>query len=349
VIVPLSTSHPLSSKDLRMPVVDVHNHVVPEGFPACPSCCAKWPSMKHRPDGKSVVSFGDKEFRVLDNRSWDVARRTADMDEEQVDMQALSPMPELLSYWLDLDDALAVGRHVNDVIAAMVAKAPKRFVGLGMVPLQDPELAAKELATLRSDGLVGVEIGSNINGKSPGDPLFDPFYAEAERQDLAIFVHALHPTMTDRLVGPPMVAPYIAFPTDIGLAGASLITGRVLEKFPKLRIGLSHGGGTLAMFLPRLETGWQKLPALKNAFASPAQAARQLYYDNVVFDKPLLRYLIEAYGDTQVFVGSDYPFTAGQKDSAAMFEGIGLSAAQLDRLRGGNAARFLNLQSASKA
>jgi aminocarboxymuconate-semialdehyde decarboxylase len=232
------------------------------------------------------------------------------------------------------------------MIAEIVHAAPDRFVGLGMVPLQDPALAARELATLRSDGLVGVEIGSNINGKSPGDPFFDPFYAEAERQDLAIFVHALHPTMTDRLVGPPMVAPYVAFPTDIGLAGASLITGRVLEKFPKLRIGLSHGGGTLAMFLPRLENGWQKLPALKSAFASPAQAARRLYYDNVVFDKKLLRYLIEAYGDTQVFVGSDYPFTAGQKDSAAMFEGIGLSPEQLDRLRGGNAARFLNLQNA---
>jgi aminocarboxymuconate-semialdehyde decarboxylase len=264
-------------------------------------------------------------------------------------MQAISPMPEILSYWIDAPSALTMARYMNRTIAEIVHAAPERFVGLGMVPLQDPQLAAKELATLRGDGLAGVEIGSNITGKSPGDPFFDPFYAEAERQDLSIFVHALHPTMTDRLVGPPMVAPYVAFPTDIGLAGASLITGRVLEKFPKLRVGLSHGGGTLAMFLPRLETGWQKLQALKNAFASPAEAARKLYYDNVVFDKPLLRYLIDAYGDTQVFVGSDYPFTAGQKNSAAMFEGIGLSPEQLERLRGGNAARFLNLQNAKKA
>lgn len=305
--------------------------------------------MEDRDNGQRAMMVGGREMRVVDNRAWEAARRIADMNGEDVGMQAISPMPEILSYWIDAQSALTMARYMNRTIADIVHAAPERFVGLGMVPLQDPQLAAKELAALRGDGLVGVEIGSNITGKSPGDPFFDPFYAEAERQDLAIFVHALHPTMTDRLVGPPMVAPYVAFPTDIGLAGASLITGRVLEKFPKLRIGLSHGSGTLAMFLPRLETGWQKLQALKNAFASPAEAARKLYYDNVVFDKPLLRYLIEAYGDTQVFVGSDYPFTAGQKNSAAMFEGIGLSPEQLERLRGGNAARFLNLQNAKKA
>ncbi len=334
-----------------MKVIDVHCHIVPADFPAAPSTCApeKWPRMEERDNGQRAMMTGGREMRVVDNRAWEAARRIADMNGEDVGMQAISPMPEILSYWIDAPSALTMARYMNRAIAEIVRAAPDRFTGLGMVPLQDPQLAAKELATLKSKGLVGVEIGSNIVGKSPGDPFFDPFYAEAERLDLAIFVHALHPTMTDRLVGPPMVAPYVAFPTDIGLAGASLITGRVLEKFPKLRIGLSHGGGTLAMFLPRLENGWQKLPALKKAFASPAEAARKLYYDNVVFDKTLLRYLIEAYGDTQVFVGSDYPFTAGQKDSAAMFEGIGLTPEQLDRLRGGNAARFLNLQNAAKA
>lgn len=335
-----------------MKVIDVHCHIVPADFPGTPSSCApeKWPRMEDRANGQRAMMVGGREMRVVDNRAWEAARRIADMNGEDVGMQAVSPMPEILSYWIDAPSALVMARYMNRTIAELVHSAPDRFVGLGMVPLQDPELAAKELAALRRDfGLVGIEIGSNIDGKSPGDAFFDPFYAEAERLGLAIFVHALHPTMTDRLTGPPMVAPYIAFPTDIGLAGASLITGRVLEKFPKLRIGLSHGGGTLAMFLPRLESGWQKLSALKNAFASPLQAARQLYYDNVVFDKGLLRYLIEAYGDTQIFVGSDYPFTAGQKDSATMFDGIGLIPAQIERLRGGNAARFLNLQNAAKA
>lgn len=299
--------------------------------------------MEDRPNAQRAMMVGGQEMRVVDNRAWDAARRIADMNGEDVGMQAVSPMPEILSYWIDAKPALVLSRYMNETIARLVQAAPERFVGLGMVPLQDPELAAKELAGVRDFGLAGVEIGSNINHKSPGDACFDPFFAEAERLGLAIFVHALHPTMTDRLVGPRMIAPYIAYPTDIGLAGASLITGDTLKKFPKLRIGLSHGGGTLAAFLPRLESGWQKLKALSNAFASPAAAARQLYYDNVVFDKKLLRHLIDTFGDTQVFVGSDYPFTAGQKDSAAMFEGLGLEPRQLDALRGGNAARFLGL------
>ena len=328
-----------------MKVIDVHCHIVPMEFPAAPPSCGaeKWLCMDHRADNQAMVMVGGKEFRLVDSRCWDAARRIADMNAEEVGLQAISPMPELLSYWLDAKATLAMARHINRTIAEMVHAAPNRFVGLGMIPLQDPELAAQELDALRDWGLAGIEIGSNIAGKSPGDPFFDPFFAEAERQDLAIFVHALHPTMTDRLVGPAMVAPYVAFPTDIGLAGASFITGRVLDKFPKLRIGLSHGGGTLAAFLPRLETGWQKVAALNRAFTSPTAAARRLYYDNVVFDRRLLRHLIEVYGDSQIFVGSDYPFTAGQRNSAAMFDGLGLSPAQLAALRGGNAARFLKL------
>lgn len=305
--------------------------------------------MDHRANRQAAVMIGGKEFRVVDSRCWDEARRIADMNEEEVGMQAVSPMPELLSYWIDPQATLAMARHINRTIADMVRRNPDRFVGLGMVPLQDPQLAAKELAGLQRDyGLVGVEIGSNITGKSPGDSFFDPFFAEAERLGLAVFVHALHPTMTDRLVG-QQIAPFIAFPTDVGLAAASCITGRVLEKFPKLRIGFSHGGGTLAAFLPRLEAGWQKLPALNKNFASPTAMARRLYYDNVVFDRRLLHHLIETFGDTQIFVGSDYPFNAGQQASARMFDDIGLTSDQLAALCGGNAARFLNLASAGAA
>src|SRR6185437_3182458 len=199
-----------------MKVIDVHCHIVPAEFPAVPPTCGaeKWLSMQHRANNEAMVMSGGKEFRLIDSRCWDRARRIADMDGEDVGMQAISPMPELLSYWIDAQAARTMAAFMNRTIAEIVHAASDRFVGLGMVPLQDPELAAKELAALRSSfGLVGVEIGSNINGKSPGDPFFDPFFAEAERLDLAIFVHALHPTMTDRLVGPAMVAPYVAFPT----------------------------------------------------------------------------------------------------------------------------------------
>jgi aminocarboxymuconate-semialdehyde decarboxylase len=329
-----------------MRVIDVHNHVVPENFPGMPATCSctSWPSMNVRPDGKSVVSFGAKEFRVLDNRCWDTTRRIADMDHEHVDMQAISPMPELLSYWMTADESLAVGRYVNSTISTMVARAPGRFVGLGMVPLQDPELAARELTTLQSEfGLCGVEIGSNINGKAPGDPFFDPFYAELQRLDMPMFIHALHPVGKERVVGSPRLLTFLNFPVDTGFAAASLITGRTFEKFPQLRIALSHGGGTFATMLPRLQMGWEGSKELQDAFASPGETAGQMFYDNLVYDRPLMRYLIDSFGATQIVMGTDYPFDARQRLPVQFAEGLALGDDAWGALKGGNAARFLGL------
>lgn len=264
-------------------------------------------------------------------------------------MQVISPMPELLSYWIDASDSVVLTRHVNAEIAKLVARAPDRFAGMGAVPLQDPKLAAAELPRLYDLGLVGVEIGSNILGRSPGDPFFDPFFAEAERLGLAIFVHALRPTMADRIIGPPMVSAFVAFPVEVGLAAASFISARVLDKFPQLRVGFSHGGGTLAAFLPRFQRGWERLPDLQAAFAAPRETARRFYYDNVVFNRGLLKHLLEAFGDTQICLGSDYPFSGGQEQSAALFEGLGLTASQLEAVLGGNAARYLSLDRRSRA
>ena len=326
-----------------MTAIDVHAHIVPADFPAMPACgCDRWPGIEHA-GSHAEVTVGGRAFRRIDSKSWDVPRRVADMDRQDVGIQALSPMPELLSYWIDAAPAVDLCRHVNGAIAAMIAAAPPRFAGLGMVPLQDPELAARELSRLQADGLHGVEIGSNILGRSPGDAMFDPFYAEAERLGLAIFVHALHPAATDRLVGPAALGAFVGFPTDSGLAAASFITGRTLEKFPGLRIGFSHGGGTLAALLPRLQHGWTIMPELGAAFADPTAAAQRMYYDNLVFDPGLLAHLVATFGDTQVFAGSDYPFLAGRDFPGAPMLALAADDATRDRLLHGNARRFLGL------
>jgi aminocarboxymuconate-semialdehyde decarboxylase len=327
-------------------VIDVHTHIVPEHFPATPSpsCAARWPVMQHHPEHKASVMIGGKEFRLVDHRCWECARRLRDMDEGEIAMQVLSPMPELLSYWLQPAEAEEMARTINGAIASLIAAAPGRFAGLGMVPLQDPERAAKALAAVTSDyRLAGVEIGSNINGKPPGDPIFDPFWAEAERLGLAVFVHALHPTGSERMVGPPVLPTYLGFPVDTGLAAASLITGGTLEKFPKLRVAFSHGGGVLAAILPRLANGWRTMPALGKAFADPNETARRFYYDNLVFDHGLVRYLMSVFGASQIFVGSDYPFGAGQPHPTRFTRDIGLEPQDWEAMSGGNARRFLNI------
>jgi aminocarboxymuconate-semialdehyde decarboxylase len=330
--------------------IDVHCHIVPSGFPELPCNCnpEQWPRMEHREHDQAMVMIGKREFRLVDNRCWDPERRITDMDAGGLDMQVLSPMPELLSYWIDTDSALAMSQHVNRAIGAMIEAAPTRFAGLGMVPLQDPQVAAKELGRFKSEyGLAGIEIGSNILGRSPGDPFFHDFFAEAERLGLAVFVHALHPSATDRLVGPARLAPFVLFPMDVGLAAASVITSGLLDKFPALRVGFSHGGGSLSSYIHRLQNGWNKEKALQSAFGSPLEAARRFYLDNVVFDKRLVRHLIDVFGATQVFIGSDYPFAAGQADSPAMFDGLGLSDKEKACVLYENAQRFLGLSTAA--
>lgn len=330
----------------KMPTIDIHNHVVPEDFPVADAGCGggRWPSLRRSEGDAATVLIAGKPFRRIDSRSWDATRRLGDMDVEDVDIQVLSPLPELLSYWFDASDGLAMARHMNAAIAEMVHVAPRRFLGFGMVPLQDIDVAARELSRLRDDlGLRGIEIGSNINGKVVGDPLFEPFFAEVERLGLAVFVHAFHPSVTDRLVGPQMVQPLVGFPTEIGLAAASVITGGLIERHPRLRIAFSHGGGTLAAILPRLNHGATQNEMLKDLTLTPFEAARRLYYDSLVFDPRFLEHLIARVGISQVMVGTDYPATLRQPRPTAFVGQLHLAPDDIAAITGGNAKRFLGL------
>ena len=189
--------------------------------------------------------IGDTPFRALDDRSWDGARRLEDMDREGISMQALSPMPELLSYWIGIEGALVICDHVNAQIASLVAGHPDRFCGLGAVPLQAPERAADYLARVRSEfGLLGVEIGSNINGQMLGEARFDPFWAAAEELGMAVFVHALHPVAVKSIAATPVYTAFAGFPIDVAMTAASMMMTGVFQRFPRLRVGFSHGGSS---------------------------------------------------------------------------------------------------------
>jgi aminocarboxymuconate-semialdehyde decarboxylase len=274
-----------------------------------------------------------------------VPRRVEDMNGMRVARQALSPMPELLSYWLPLEDAKVLIRYLNDQIAAMVERAPQRLVGLGAVPLQDVDAAIDELGFVQKQlRLSGVEIASHVNGTSIGDPKFEPFFAAAAEMGAAIFVHALRPAGQDRIVG-PFSEQAVCFPGDIALACASMITGGVAARHPGLRIAFSHGGGAMAMLLPRLVHAWQMTPKAKEALKeSPAATARRFFYDHLVFDAAATRLLIERFGTSQIMVGSDYPFVMGDPDPLGALERLELDGDAYNAISAGNARRFLGLK-----
>jgi len=327
--------------------IDVHTHVVPENFPPYRGSGrdVPWPSMAEAHACHRHVMISGKVYRTVSDGCWSVPRRVEDMNEMRVARQALSPMPELLSYWLPLEDAKVLIRHLNDQIAAMVERAPERLVGLGAVPLQDLDAALHELSyVVKNLKFAGVEIASHVNGTSIGDPKFEPFFAAAEELGAAIFVHALRPAGQERIVG-PFSEQAVCFPGDIALACASMITGGVAARHPGLRIAFSHGGGAMAMLLPRLVHAWQMTPKAKEALKeSPAATARRFFYDHLVFDPAAARLLIERFGLSQIMVGSDYPFVMGDRDPVGALERLELDDAAHYAISAGNARRFLGLK-----
>jgi aminocarboxymuconate-semialdehyde decarboxylase len=325
--------------------IDVHSHVVPENFPAYlgSKAPADWPSMAAaQPCHRSVMIAG-RNYRTVVDKCWDAAKRLQDLPAMGLALQVVSPMPELLSYWMAGGDAQQLLRYLNDQIAGMVAEGGGALAGLGAVPLQDMDLALGELEyAVQTLGLAGVEVGSNVNGVAIGAPQFDAFFEACEALGAAVFVHALRPAGMERLVGPPPLQQVLGYPGDVGLAAASAITTNLLVRRPNLRIAFSHGGGTFASLLPRLQQGWEVFPALKESIVeAPRIQAARLFYDTLVFDGPTLRHLAATFGDTQLMVGTDYPFNFHDPTPVGRIEAAGFDAEAVAQLVHRNAERFL--------
>lgn len=329
-----------------MPVIDVHAHLVPKVFPPLPEgvTAAGWPQMIPLEDGRARMMIDGREFRVFDTAYWDVEQRLAVMDGEGVDLQVLSPLPELLSYWLAADTAEAVARHTNAAMAEAVAKAGGRLAALGMLPLQDLDRALPMVAELAKAGLKGVMVGSNINGVSIADARFDPILEALAANDLAIMVHGVRPAGTERLLGSPMMGAVIGVPQDAAMAVASFIMTDVLGRHPDLRLGFVHGGGSFASMLDRLGHVWEHFPQLQTTGGlSPADYVRRFYFDTVVFSRDYLTYLIKAYGPDGLVAGSDGPTAIGQTGLDAFIRSAAPDDETAEKILWRNAARFLKL------
>ncbi len=293
-------------------VVDVHTHAVPAHIPADPRGGNLWPGIARDGDDASVM-IGGRVFRRIDSRCWDVERRLGDMREDGIDVQVLSPMPELLSHWFEPEAGEALGEIINDDIARMIAAAPGRFAGIGMVCVQDVPRALKQMERIKALGFHGFEIGTHINGAPLGSQALWAVYEAAEALDLTVFVHPLHPAGVERIGAAGEYAAVAAFPLETALAAVSLLAHGVLDRHPRLRVLLSHGGGALPWILPRLDQGYGISAAMRQAMReTPSMIARRFWYDTIVYSENVLRFMAQEVGGDHIVVGSDYPFTIRQ-------------------------------------
>lgn len=325
--------------------VDLHTHILPK----------HWPDLKERygyggfirlehVDACSARMMQDERFfRAVDHNLWDPEVRLAECDAHGVDVQVLSTVPVMFSYWAKPQDTLDLSRYLNDHIAETVARHPKRFIGLGTLPMQAPDLACVELRRCVNElGLAGVEIGTHVLGWNLDDARLFPVYEEAEKLGAAIFVHPWEMLGEDRMTR-YWLQWLVGMPAETTLAIASVVMGGVLERFPRLRFAFAHGGGAFAATIGRIDHGFHVRPDLCQTATTtpPSKFMRQIWVDSLVHDEKALRSLIDAYGEDRVALGSDYPFPLGEHEPGSLIETVDLSVEHKELLLSGTALAFL--------
>lgn len=322
-------------------VVDLHAHVLGADLPDMTAATGdpRWPRLVTDTDGpeRGEVWRGDERFRIVRRSLWDTASRLTEMDDLGTTVQVVSPIPVALTYWAEGGDALRFARAQNDHIAEQVAASDGRLMGLGTVPLQQPDLAVAELRRMVTElGLAGAEIGTVVGGAELDHPDLRPFFRAAAELDAPLFVHPIDGSGVLRC-SDPLVDFAVGMHTDTTLAATALVYGGVLDDVPGLRVCLAHGGGAFPWTHPRLR--WRS-PVDDGAL--DALVAR-LWADCLVFDPEPFGVLVARYGADHLVFGTDHPFVAhdahGPLDAAAA-AGL-LTGAQRDAVRGANALAFL--------
>lgn len=286
----------------------------------------------------------DEFFREIQHNCWDPAVRIEECGHTQVDVQVLSTIPVLFNYWAKPEHCYDTSRFFNDHIADVVRRYPKKFVGLGTLPMQHTDFAIKELERCKKIGLVGVEIGTNINDVNLNEPQFFPIYAAAEELGMAIFVHPWN------MMGTKNMSKYwlpwlVGMPAETTRAICSMIFGGVFERFPKLRVAFAHGGGSFPSTIGRIEQGYLVRPdltALDND-VNPRDYLGKFYVDSLVHDVNFLQYIIGLLGGDKICIGSDYPFPLGEHVPGAEVELLKATKKVKDKLLYKNALEWLQL------
>ncbi len=329
--------------------IDIHTHILPENWPDLKEkygyggfvnldhykpCCAK-------------MMIDGKFFREIQDNCWDPKVRMKDCDHANVDIQVLSTVPVMFSYWAKPKDTLDLSKFLNDHIASVVNDYPNRFIGFGTIPMQSPELAVKEMErSIKDLKLSGIEIGSHINDWNLDNENLFPIYEAAEELGAAIFVHPWDMMGKEKM--PKYWLPWlVGMPAETSLAICSMIFGGVFERFKKLRVCFSHGGGSFPFTIGRIEHGFNVRPdlvAVDNK-VNPREYLGKFYLDSLVHDEMALKYLVDLVGDEKIVLGSDYPFPLGEHHPGKLIETMnGINKQTKEKLLWKNATEFLGLK-----
>jgi aminocarboxymuconate-semialdehyde decarboxylase len=326
--------------------IDMHTHILPERLPnfAEKFGYGDFIYLMKNQDGSANMMQGDKFFRRIQANCWDPETRIKDYARFNTQVQVVCTIPVMFSYWAKAKDARALAEFLNDDIAQLCENYPQHYLGLGTLPMQDADEAIAELERCKKIGLLGVQIGSNINDKNLGEPEFFPIFEAAEELGMAIMVHPWN------MMGMEEMRKYwlpwlVGMPAETSRAACSMIFGGVLEKLPKLRVCFSHAGGSFLPTLGRIEHGYNCRPdlvAIHNN-VNPRQYVGEFWVDSITHDAKLLEYILSMQGSKRVMLGSDYPFPLGDLEIGAFIEDMNLEPNALEDIFANSALEWLNI------
>ncbi|CAN5246429.1 amidohydrolase family protein [soil metagenome] len=332
-------------------IIDVHAHFLlpalqeqvkardPQGFQAAAELDLQRQGI---PSAKASGAMIGERFEQLVS----LERRLSDMAAAGVDGQIVSPSPSHYYPWAGKELAAWITREANAATAAIVAAAPERLRGLGLVPLQHPHLLVDALENaMLENGLIGVEISSSAPGiDGPGvelsDDRLEPFWARAEQLGAVLFLHPFGCSLDERL-DRYYLSNTVGQPVENAVALSHLIFSGVLDRHPDLTIIAAHGGGYLPTFLGRSDHAWSVRPEAHDCAQLPSSYLSKLYFDSLVHTPDALRALVAAAGADRVLLGSDYPFDMGVADPVDRVRAASLDEGATDAILSGNSARLL--------
>jgi aminocarboxymuconate-semialdehyde decarboxylase len=324
--------------------IDLHSHFFPVEALQNPGKYANRAPKLVINQGKLSVTSQIGSRPALGAGAYDPVARIKALDAMQIDMQAISPSPILLFYWEDAAVAAHFSRKQNEAIRDVVKNYPDRFVGFGSVPLQSVEDSIAIAEEAKSMGLKGLEIGNAVGDKPLDDPQFEPFFQAAQKLDLLLFVHPLEGGLDADDPLAPVLGNVLQFTFRTTMTVVRMILKGMFEKYPNLRLCLSHGGGLLAFNIWRLDHSYSLRPELKKTIPhKPSEYLKKLYFDTIVHSAIALQYLVNVVSADRIVVGTDYPMGMGEFDTIAKVMQLKVSEFDRELILGGNAARALNL------
>ena len=327
------------------PVVDIHSHYVPQGWPDLAQECGgtDWPSLRVDSATEATIMLGTKEFRPITDACWNSDQRLADMEQDGVDVQVVSPTPVFFAYGRTAQQATTVAGIFNDLALEITAQAPDRLLPFCQVPLQDTEAACRELDRCIANGHRGVEIGNHVGDVDLDDGGIVEFLQHCAASNVPVFVHPWDMTPSPRL-DRWMAQWLVGMPAETHLSVLALILGGAFDRLPEsLRIAFAHGGGSFAFWLGRADNAWHGRNDVVRGGSSgpPSDYVGRFSVDSVVFAEPSLRLLVDVLGAGNVMMGSDYPYPLGERPAGNVVRRSALTTDEREAVLGGNAERFL--------